>query len=56
MLGVCIKHGKKHYFFWNSDSSNIIIIYSKKRKVGRPKIQPKIPEGIRSITTNFRAD
>ena len=29
---------------------------SKKRKVGRPKIQPKIPEGIRSITTYFRAN
>ena len=28
----------------------------KKRKVGRPKIQPKIPEGIRSITTYFRAN
>ena len=29
---------------------------SKKRKVSRPKIQPKIPEGIRSITTYFRAE
>ena len=27
-----------------------------KKKVGRPKIQPKIPEGIRSITTYLRAD
>ena len=27
----------------------------KKRRVGRPKSQPKIPKGVKSITTYFRS-
>ena len=30
-------------------------VVNKKRRVGRPKNVPKIPEGVRSITTYFRS-
>ena len=29
---------------------------NKKRRVGRPRRQPKIPDGVRSITTYFRSE
>ena len=35
------------------DNNKISII--KKRRVGRPKSQPKIPKGVKSITTYFRS-
>ena len=35
------------------DNNKIPII--KKRRVGRPKSQPKIPKGVKSITTYFRS-
>ena len=42
--------------FLPSHPSNNVVVRVKKRRVGRPKKEPMIPKGVRSITAYFRSE